>query len=93
MGDVLAKDIETSIRKIELTNSNLNRYQTHQLGNAKTVRDSALRQFGTRSISLIEYLDAIDSYHIAIHKYINAQYDLTSELLKLKLISGQDIRP
>lgn len=92
LGDALTKEIETSIKKIELTNLNLNRYRNHQLANAKTVRDSALRQFGTGSTSLIEYLDAIDSYHTTIHKYINAQYDLTSELLKLKLISGQEVR-
>ena len=92
LSDTLTKDIETSIKKIELTNANLNRYRTHQIDNAKTVRDSALRQFKTGSTSLIEYLDAIDSYHMTILKYINAQYDLTSELLKLKLISGQEVR-
>jgi cobalt-zinc-cadmium efflux system outer membrane protein len=91
MKETLAKDISTSITKIELTNKNLHRYKDNQLANAKTVRDSALRQFGTGSTTLIEYLDAINAYHTTISKYIMAQYDLTSEVMKLKLISGKEM--
>lgn len=91
MSETLAKDIETSVKKIELTNKNLNLYKMHQLTNAKTVRDSALRQFGTGSTTLLEYLDAINAYHTTISKYFSAQYDLTTEVLKLKMISGQDM--
>lgn len=93
MVETITREIDTSIKKIEITSSNLNRFKNGQLVNARTVRDSALRQFGTGATSLIEYLDAVDAYHVAIMKYISAQYDLTTESLKLKLLSGQEISP
>jgi cobalt-zinc-cadmium efflux system outer membrane protein len=91
MQEALSNEIETSIRKLKITDLNLNRYKTVQLTSAKTVRDSALRQFGTGSTTLIEYLDAVDAYHATINKYIEAQHGLTTEFLRLKLISGKEI--
>lgn len=91
MQETLSKEIETSVMKLELTNLNLSRYKSAQLTSARTVRDSALRQFGTGSTTLLEYLDAVDAYHTAINKYIEAQYDLTTEYQRLKLLSGQEI--
>jgi cobalt-zinc-cadmium efflux system outer membrane protein len=91
MLETVRRDIETSMKKIEITNLNLTRFKTGQLTNAKKVRDSASRQFGTGAMTLLEYLDAVDAYHVSIQKYLSAQYDLTSETLKLKLLAGQDL--
>lgn len=93
MVETVSKDIDTSIKKIEITSLNLNRFKSGQLANAKIVRDSALRQFGTGATTLLEYLDAVDAYHVAIQKYLSAQYDLSTEYLNLKLLSGQEIVP
>jgi cobalt-zinc-cadmium efflux system outer membrane protein len=93
MIETITREIDTSIKKIEITSLNLNRFKSSQLNNAKIVRDSALRQFGTGTTTLLEYLDAVNAYHVSILKFISAQYDLTTEVLKLKLLTGQEISP
>lgn len=93
MQESLVREIDTSLKILEITNINLGRYKNVQLNNAKLVRDSALRQFGTGATTLLEYLDAVNAYHLSIQKYLSLQYDLTTEFIKLKLISGQEVAP
>lgn len=93
MVKAVTQDIDTSVKKLEITEMNLQHFKKGQLNNAKLVRDSALRQFGTGAMTLIEYLDAVDAYHTAISKYIESQYELTNEYQKLKLLAGQEIGP
>jgi len=84
-------DIDTSLQKISIIGSKLKSFRGRHLDSAQTVRDSALRQFGTGSTSLIEYLDAVEAYHTAISNYITAQYDFTIEYLNLRLKSGDSL--
>jgi outer membrane protein TolC len=93
MTDTLTKDLETSIKRIEITSLNLTNYKSGQLVTSKLVRDAAFRQFGSGASTLLEFLDAVDAYHTSIQKYIETEFDLSSEFLKLKLISGQDVEP
>lgn len=93
MMESLTKQIETSIKKIEITSLNLSRYKTGQLNTSKLVRDAAFRQFGSGASTLLEFLDALDAYHLSIQKYIETEYDLSTEYLNLKLISGQEVSP
>ncbi len=52
----LKENIHSSLQRIQLISSNLKRYKSTQLENARIVRDSALRQFGSGSSSLNMFL-------------------------------------
>jgi cobalt-zinc-cadmium efflux system outer membrane protein len=87
----LKQDINSSIKKIVRLSSNIKLFRSNQLTNARIVRDSAFRQFGTGGTTLIEYLDAVEAYHSTISQYVSAQYELTAEGLNLRNISGEKL--
>lgn len=84
-------NLDSSLERIFIIGSKLKSFRHLHLDSAQAVRDSALRQFGTGSTTLIEYLDAVNAYQTAIGNYINTQYSYTVEYLNLKLQSGDSI--
>jgi cobalt-zinc-cadmium efflux system outer membrane protein len=84
----LEKTINDSLRSLDIQTKAIALYKNEQLKNAKSVRDSALRQFGSGASTLIEYLDAVGAYHNTISGYLNAQYELNVETIRLKHLSG-----
>lgn len=87
----LEKNLNDSLRSIDTQTKALQLYKNEQLKNAKSVRDSALRQFGSGASSLIEYLDAVDAYYSTISGYMDTQFALNAEKIKLKHLSGKPL--
>lgn len=87
----LETDLIDSLKSLETHADALKLYKKDQLQNAKLVRDSALRQFGTGASTLIEYLDAVDAYHTTISNYLKLQYEWNAETINLKYLSGMPL--